>query len=142
MLALSEEQMVNLMEIRKALQETIQPMVRERNDLARQLREAVRSESVDEAAISDLRAQIAAKTEEINATREESRLAARILLTNEQLDTLSELEGSLAMQHAARQAIMFNLIEGPESGRGFNRGMARIDFMGRRGRRGTESSDR
>jgi Spy/CpxP family protein refolding chaperone len=134
LLALTEQQMTDLAAVQREMRGAAQPITQELRDLAMQLRDVVKSDPVDEAAAADLRAAIKAKREEIGALRSESRLAAHSILTAEQMETLAKLEEALALQRAAEQAVMLNLIEGPERGRGFGMGMTG------RGRRGQPAS--
>jgi Spy/CpxP family protein refolding chaperone len=137
LLELEEQQMTELRAIQSTLRETTQPITQELRDLARQLRDVMKTDPVDETTAAALRAEIKAQREEMDAFREEARLNSRNVLTEKQLDILAKLEEALALQNAAQQAVMLNLIEGPESGRGFARGMDGRNFMGRRGQPGS-----
>jgi Spy/CpxP family protein refolding chaperone len=130
MLALTEDQLTNLATVQRELREATKPLGEELRDLARQLRDVMKSDPVDEAMAADLRAAIKEKREEIGAARAESRLASQAFLTPEQMEKLAMLEEALALQKVAQQAVMLNLIEGSGMGRGFGIG------MGGRGRRG------
>jgi len=136
MLALTEQQMTNLAAIQKEMREATRPITEDLRALSQQLRDVMKSDPIDETAAADLRAAIEAKREEMEAAREESRLAAHTILSSDQMEILSKLEEALALQRAAQQAVTLNLIEGSDYGRGFGRGMAGRN-MGRRGQPGS-----
>ncbi len=110
-LQLHEQQLEYLKSVIASQREALQPLIREQAQRARDLRHEMKKEPVDPSRVSQLRGEIKAGRDQVNARRSEFIAAIRAKLTPTQLDKLADLEKALSLEAAARQARALGLIE-------------------------------
>ena len=99
-------------------------------EIARQLRQALREDPIDSDLVSQLRADIEVRQNNIKDLRGNYRISAQNILTADQLKLLADLEQALRLIPAARQAAGLNLIEVPGE---FSYGIGEPRLRNRRG---------
>jgi len=109
-LALSDEQVQQLQDLKAQLAEAVQADKEQIRTLQMQLREELTAETPNAAIVGQLQVEIEELTTKIAATRAEFSEDARALLSPEQLAVLTTLEQALALATPAHQAVALNLI--------------------------------
>ncbi len=113
-LELTDDQIQALKELRLELREATRQSQRQMAEISRQLRRALRQDPIDSDLVSQLRADIRVRQNNIRDLRSNYQVSALNILTDAQAELLADLEQAIQLFPAARQAIGLNLIEPPE----------------------------
>lgn len=113
-LKLTPQQVSDLQGIQSSMRESVRTLAQDLAPKVKALRDAMRQDPVDSAAVSALRKEVESARSAIRAKRDEFGARARGVLTSDQTASLQALERALAVEREARQAVRLGLIAPPE----------------------------
>lgn len=118
-LELSDSQITGFQAIRDNAQTAIEPIAEQARTKAMELRQALREDGPDAAAVGALQVEIEQLRDQIQQIRADAAVQAKSSLNANQQSKLTELESAAALQQEVRAAVASGLIAPPEGeGRG------------------------
>ena len=112
-LGLRDEQVTQLLELRKQQREALAPVFQQMREKQTALREALQSGSTDATAVGNLVLGTQALRKKVQESNENFRAQAVAVLDDQQKAKLAKLEEALKALPAIRQAAGLNLLDGP-----------------------------
>jgi Spy/CpxP family protein refolding chaperone len=127
-LKLTSEQQSQLRTLQTSMRDAIQPLTQQLRSKAQELRDALKTDPVDSAAVTRLRGEIQTLRGNIKAQRDSFATKSLQVLNADQQKLLEGLQQALTLQAAARQAARLGLITPPENEGAWGEGMMRRGF--------------
>ena len=115
-LGLRDEQVTQLLELRKQQREALAPIFQQMREKRTALREALQAGSPDATAIGNLVVGTQSLRKKVQESNDNFRAQAVAVLDDQQKAKLAKLKEALAALRAIRQAAGLNLLEGPGPG--------------------------